>query len=171
MTTDDYSIMNGHSSVSKMETKKVSNVRLSNPAQLDKIDKLRELGVSTFVDLPQLVVVGDQSSGKSSVLEAVMDLPLPRDSGLCTRFATNVIFRRSPQSNIAVSIIPGPKRTREESKPLNAFKKVGLTELDGQTFLSILKEVRFFSLTVYQHHLIMFLGLSGYGCYRTRGIT
>jgi hypothetical protein len=31
---------------------------------LDELDKLREYGVDKYVELPQLVVVGDQSSGK-----------------------------------------------------------------------------------------------------------
>ncbi|OBT60763.1 hypothetical protein VE03_09756 [Pseudogymnoascus sp. 23342-1-I1] len=142
MTADNYIAMNGTSSTeAKMELTKALKIRLSNPAQLDKIDKLRELGVAKFVALPQLVVVGDQSSGKSSVLEAVMELPLPRDSGLCTRFATNITFRRSPQTSIAVSIIPGPTRSPEKAEELKAFKKTGLTTLDGQTFLSILKDV------------------------------
>ncbi|OBT59178.1 hypothetical protein VE04_00659 [Pseudogymnoascus sp. 24MN13] len=142
MTADDYSAVNGSPSAkAKMELSKALKIQLSNPAQLDKIDKLRELGVAKFVALPQLVVVGDQSSGKSSVLEAVMELPLPRDSGLCTRFATNITFRRSPQTSIAVSIIPGPTRSPEKAEELKAFKKTGLTTLDGQTFLSILKDV------------------------------
>ncbi|KFY39004.1 hypothetical protein V494_04137 [Pseudogymnoascus sp. VKM F-4513 (FW-928)] len=141
MTADNYTAMSGTSSTqSSMESTNL-RLQLSNPAQLDKIDKLRELGVAKFVALPQLVVVGDQSSGKSSVLEAVMGLPLPRDSGLCTRFATNITFRRSPQKSIAVSIIPGPSRSSEKAQELKAFKKTGLTTLDGQTFLSILKDV------------------------------
>ncbi|OBT97129.2 hypothetical protein VE01_04870 [Pseudogymnoascus verrucosus] len=70
-----------------------------------------------------------------------MELPLPRDSGLCTRFATNITFRRSPQTSITVSIIPGPTRSPEKVEELKAFKKTGLTTLDGQTFLSILKDV------------------------------
>ncbi|KAL5348083.1 hypothetical protein ACLOAV_006563 [Pseudogymnoascus australis] len=142
MTADNYIAIDGTSSTEgKMELTKALKIQLSNPAQLDKIDKLRELGVAKFVALPQLVVVGDQSSGKSSVLEAVMELPLPRDSGLCTRFATNITFRRSPQTSIAVSIIPGPTRSPEKAEELKAFKKTGLTTLDGQTFLSILKDV------------------------------
>lgn len=38
---------------------------------LDVVDKLRRAGLNGTIKLPQLVVCGDQSSGKSSVLEAV----------------------------------------------------------------------------------------------------
>lgn len=48
---------------------------------------------------------GDQSSGKSSVLKGLTELPFPRDSNLCTRFLTQVVSRRSPESEISASII------------------------------------------------------------------
>lgn len=61
---------------------------LVHSSLLEKIDGLFACNVGDYVDLPQLVVVGHQSSGKSSVLEGLTGLPFPRDSGLCTRFAT-----------------------------------------------------------------------------------
>ena len=54
---------------------------LTDPALLDKIDKLFACNVGEYISLPQLVVVGDQSSGKRSVLEGLTQLPFPRDNG------------------------------------------------------------------------------------------
>lgn len=62
---------------------------------MDIVDKLRRTGLSGIVELPQLVVCGDQSSGKSSVLEAITEIPFPRKENLCTRFATEVSFNMS----------------------------------------------------------------------------
>jgi GTPase SAR1 family protein len=55
---------------------------------LDTIDRLRSQGVSHYVALPQIVVCGDQSCGKSSVLQAISGLPFPIKDTLCTRVAT-----------------------------------------------------------------------------------
>ncbi|KAF8388416.1 hypothetical protein HHK36_027085 [Tetracentron sinense] len=53
---------------------------------LDAIDKLRHLNVmKEGIELPTIVVVGDQSSGKSSVLESLSGINLPRGQGICTR--------------------------------------------------------------------------------------
>lgn len=53
---------------------------------LDLVDKLRAQGVTEEnIQLPTIVVVGDQSSGKSSVLESLAGITLPRGQGIATR--------------------------------------------------------------------------------------
>uniref|UniRef100_A0A3Q2VXY3 Interferon-induced GTP-binding protein Mx n=1 Tax=Haplochromis burtoni TaxID=8153 RepID=A0A3Q2VXY3_HAPBU len=52
---------------------------------IDLIDSLRSLGVEKDLALPAIAVIGDQSSGKSSVLEALSGVALPRGSGIVTR--------------------------------------------------------------------------------------
>ncbi|XP_039376206.1 interferon-induced GTP-binding protein Mx2-like [Mauremys reevesii] len=52
---------------------------------IDLIDSLRALGVEKDLALPAIAVIGDQSSGKSSVLEALSGVALPRSSGITTR--------------------------------------------------------------------------------------
>lgn len=93
-----------------------SSFGLVSPSLLDKIDRLFACNVGEYVDLPQLVVVDDQSSGKSSVLEGLTNLPFPRDSGLCTRFATQITFRRSPQTQVTASIIPARNSTEQHKE-------------------------------------------------------
>ncbi|KAI0448326.1 P-loop containing nucleoside triphosphate hydrolase protein [Xylaria acuta] len=75
-------------------------------ALLDTIDNLRRLGIGRFVDLPQIIVVGDQSSGKSSVLEAISRVRFPIKDGLCTRFATELVLRTDPHTKVHVQIQP-----------------------------------------------------------------
>lgn len=53
---------------------------------LDVIDKLRHLEImKEGIQLPTIVIVGDQSYGKSSVLESLAGIELPRGQGMCTR--------------------------------------------------------------------------------------
>ncbi|KAK3329902.1 P-loop containing nucleoside triphosphate hydrolase protein [Apodospora peruviana] len=89
-------------------------------ALLDLIDKLQFAQLDN-VKLPQIVVVGDQSAGKSSVLEALTGTPFPRDAGACTRFATEIRLRRSPDASITVSVIPDKNRSFKDQERLRQF--------------------------------------------------
>ncbi|KAK1379722.1 Vacuolar sorting protein VPS1, dynamin [Heracleum sosnowskyi] len=67
---------------------------------LDAIDKLRNLNVmQEGIQLPTIVVVGDQSSGKSSVLESLAGISLPRGDGICTRVPLVIRLQNHAQSD------------------------------------------------------------------------
>jgi hypothetical protein len=63
------------------------NMLFSNLSTLiNLIDKLRDFGLDDYISLPRIAVLGTQSAGKSSLLEAVCGLNfLPRGSGVVTR--------------------------------------------------------------------------------------
>ncbi|KAL2268638.1 hypothetical protein VTJ83DRAFT_3484 [Remersonia thermophila] len=80
---------------------------ISDPGLIKLVNKLQDVfttvGVTNPIDLPQIVVVGSQSSGKSSVLENIVGRDfLPRGSGIVTRrpLVLQLINRPGdPQSN------------------------------------------------------------------------
>ena len=53
---------------------------------INVIDELRDVGLQNYITLPRIAVLGTQSSGKSSLLEAIVGLDfLPRGEGVVTR--------------------------------------------------------------------------------------
>jgi GTPase SAR1 family protein len=88
---------------------------------LDSIDRLRSQGIDHNVSLPQIIVCGDQSSGKSSVLEAISGVSFPVKSNLCTRFPTELVLRKTPKVGVSVSIVPDRSHTEAERAHLNGF--------------------------------------------------
>ncbi len=94
---------------------------------LDSVDQLRLQGINNYVSLPQIIVCGDQSSGKSSVLEAISGVSFPVSSNLCTRFPTELILRRTPTISASVSIVPHDSRSESEQLSLRGFRE----RLDG----------------------------------------
>jgi GTPase SAR1 family protein len=81
---------------------------------LNTVDKLRNHGVSKYIKLPQIIVCGDQSSGKSSVLEAISRISFPHGQGVCTTFPTELILRRDPKRTVKVQLKPSPSRPESE---------------------------------------------------------
>lgn len=78
---------------------------ISDPGLITLVNKLQDVfttvGVPNPIDLPQIVVVGSQSSGKSSVLENIVGRDfLPRGTGIVTRRPLVLqLINRQPVSN------------------------------------------------------------------------
>ncbi|KZL85750.1 interferon-induced gtp-binding protein mx2 [Colletotrichum incanum] len=93
--------------------------------RLNQIDQIRANGIGDHIPLPQLAVCGDQSTGKSSVLERVTGLPFPRQDGLCTRFATEIVLRHcTGPMEITATIRPGTNRCPEMRETLEKYRNV-----------------------------------------------
>lgn len=108
---------------------------------MDLIDRLRRAGLSSMLQLPPIVVCGDQSSGNSSVLEAITGIPFPKTENLCTRSAVLLIIiieleayvysrvametsmRRDTCSSISCKINPDDGREEEDKDKLRSFTK------------------------------------------------
>jgi interferon-induced GTP-binding protein Mx1 len=60
------------------------------------VDSLRSLGLDRHIELPQIVAMGDTSSGKSSLLSALSGITFPSDKELTTRCPTQLILTDSP---------------------------------------------------------------------------
>ncbi|KAJ7498302.1 P-loop containing nucleoside triphosphate hydrolase protein [Mycena galericulata] len=63
----------------------LKTLRDYSKARLDILKQLRDAKIQQEVDLPHIVAVGVQSAGKSSVIEAISTLKLPRGVGTCTK--------------------------------------------------------------------------------------
>jgi len=60
---------------------------------------LNDIGLQQYIKLPQIAVVGSQSSGKSSLLENIVGIDfLPRGSGVVTRRPLELRLKHVPES-------------------------------------------------------------------------
>ncbi len=90
---------------------------------LDTVAQVRKCGLEGTLSLPQLVVCGDQSAGKSSVLEALTEIPFPRNDNLCTRFATEISLRRAQMDTLTIKVIPDSSRSSAEQAAIKSFEQ------------------------------------------------
>lgn len=59
---------------------------LNMRSMISLVDKLRDFNLDNYISLPRITVLGEQSAGKSSLLESICGLNfLPRGSGIVTR--------------------------------------------------------------------------------------
>lgn len=82
------------------------------------LDRLRDFKLDDYISLPRITVLGEQSAGKSSILESIVGMNfLPRGSGVVTRRPLEL---RLKKMNIAVPYFvfprdfPGKKFTSQE---------------------------------------------------------
>ncbi|KAF1946345.1 dynamin-1 [Clathrospora elynae] len=119
--------------------------QLQTPQQvelLDQIDELRNQGLGHHgISLPQLIVCGDQSSGKSSLLEGLTRLRFPTKEGMCTTFATEVVLRKEVEVEISCTITPGKSRSPAERRELAKFKHT-FSSRDSFLFPSVLDQAK-----------------------------
>lgn len=59
----------------------------------------------------------------SSLLEALTEIPFPRNDNLCTRFATEIILRRGSKNSITIKVIPDPSRPAATQESIRRFKE------------------------------------------------
>ncbi|KAK5064291.1 hypothetical protein LTR84_000124 [Exophiala bonariae] len=96
---------------------------------LNDIDKFRQHGLH---NLPQIVVCGDTSSGKSSVLGALSGINFPVSGTICTRFATEIALRYSAAEAVAGHAFITAAETASEShkSKVESFRRE-INSLDG----------------------------------------
>ncbi|EAA33377.2 hypothetical protein GE21DRAFT_6461 [Neurospora crassa] len=110
---------------------------LGNHIYLEKQDRLRDIGID--IQTSQIVVVGGQSSGKSSLLELLTGFAFPRGQGLCTRYATQITLRRASVVSIVVSITPRNDCEEELKAELREFRRE-LEEFDPKELGEIIED-------------------------------
>uniref|UniRef100_A0A2N9G255 Dynamin-type G domain-containing protein n=1 Tax=Fagus sylvatica TaxID=28930 RepID=A0A2N9G255_FAGSY len=103
---------------------------------LDAVDSLRDLMITKEdIQLPTIVVVGDQSSGKSSVLESLAGINLPRGLGICTRVPLIMRLQHQPlpQPELVLKFKGKVVKTDEEHVRKNGVPDLTMVDLPGIT--------------------------------------
>ncbi|XP_016135219.1 interferon-induced GTP-binding protein Mx-like [Sinocyclocheilus grahami] len=94
---------------------------------IDLIDTLRSVGIHKDLALPTIVVIGDQSSGKSSVLEALSGVAFPRGSGIVTRCPLELRLKTVTGVNwkavLTYRPVKASKQARGQATPLTHNEK------------------------------------------------
>uniref|UniRef100_A0A8C2BMP5 Myxovirus (influenza virus) resistance F n=1 Tax=Cyprinus carpio TaxID=7962 RepID=A0A8C2BMP5_CYPCA len=101
---------------------------------IELIDSLRLIGIEKDMDLPSIAVVGDQSSGKSSVLEALSGVGLPRGSGIVTRCPLELKLRKFKKGPWSGTIsYCGHKETFYDPSMVDNLVRKAQNDLAGNT--------------------------------------
>lgn len=89
---------------------------------LSAVDRMREILHDEKIRLPEIVVVGDQSVGKSSVLEAISGIQLPRAQNICTRCPLELRMKSTKDEEYA--IIRNGKNSEDDAKRIDDLEQI-----------------------------------------------
>lgn len=89
-------------------------------------NKLRTTDVQYDPISRQVVVCGDRSAGKSSVLEAISGFNFPVDDDLGTRIPIELVTSKQDEVLVEVAIRPSKARSTNEIRDLESFGKDGV---------------------------------------------
>jgi len=99
---------------------------------LDALENLRRLNIAKEgIQLPTIVVVGDQSSGKSSVLESLAGISLPRGQGICTRVPLIMRLQNHPLSKPELLLEFDGKTVFTDEKDVSDAINIATEEIAG----------------------------------------
>ncbi|KAJ0416394.1 vacuolar ATP synthase catalytic subunit A [Aspergillus carlsbadensis] len=112
-------------------------INVNDPSLISLVNKLQDVfstvGVQNPIDLPQIAVVGSQSSGKSSVLENIVGRDfLPRGSGIVTRRPLILQLINKPSSNQANGTKEDKLETTDKEANLDEYGE--FLHIPGQKF-------------------------------------
>lgn len=103
--------------VSKLDDNSV--VGKAAAAAIQALNQIRGLDSRNELDIPTIVFAGKQSAGKSSLVEALTGVQLPRSHGTCTRCPIQVTTVRDEdvewQCNISLRMMDSAKQSEVSS--------------------------------------------------------
>ena len=106
------------------------------------MDKLAESGVDDYVDLPMIAVMGDTSSGKSSLLSNISLVELPSSDTLTARCPIRLQMRNAKSKKACVKVV---WKDKPEGHNID-FQERTVTEENWDTLTDI--------IAVAQEHII-----------------
>lgn len=118
---------------------------LTSEQQREMVDRLRSHGVDKYVELPQIAVMGDTSSGKSSVLSCISGIQFPSSDKLCTRCPTQLQLKPAEKFEGTVFIqryesgrAEGKGEKRKEERSIASLEEVTavIEEMTGKQLIS-----------------------------------
>ncbi|KAK8209182.1 vacuolar protein sorting-associated protein 1 [Zalaria obscura] len=114
------------------------SINVNDPGLITLVNKLQDVfttvGVQNPIDLPQIAVVGSQSSGKSSVLENIVGRDfLPRGTGIVTRRPLILqLINRAASPKAQANGVPEEVETTDKESNLDEWGE--FLHLPGQKF-------------------------------------